>query len=300
MLLTMHEWAETAAEIDACRQQLRECERTFGRDNGGNPTDEFGSDCEYLGFRLLQAHYRMLILIERAGLPLFHADYVAAFSAFAGKLQDVGHDPYDPDMLYSDPLTFLSQRLEALTSLLGVAEDSPDVANLALLERILRSAPHILADRKVAPTSEAEMRRPIFDVLKVVFPDCRAEVPVPHIFKTYKADVAMSSLSAMVEFKFAADEKELRHQLDGIFADMNGYAGDPQWSRFFAVFYTVGAIAAPERMLEEFKLARADMAWKPIVVHGPGSRRIRAGLGAVIKKGAAKSPTGRSGRRPPA
>ena len=47
MTLTEHEWAATAAEIDACRQQLRESERVFDRDEE-DPTDEFDSDREYL------------------------------------------------------------------------------------------------------------------------------------------------------------------------------------------------------------------------------------------------------------
>lgn len=288
MRLTAYEWAATAAEIDACRQQLRECERTFGRHGDGEPTDEFEADCAYLGYRLQQAHYRMLLLIERAGLPLFHADYMAGFSAFIDKLDEVEHDPYDSDTLHSEPLRYINQRLEALSALLRESNDKSDVADLALLERILRTTPHILSDRKVTPTSEAEMRRPVYDVLKVVFPDCRPEVSVPHVFKVYKADYAISSLSAMVEFKFAVDEEELRHQIDGIYADMHGYAGDPQWSRFFAVFYTVDAIVSPERMIEEFKLARTDMSWVPIIVHGPGSRKTRVAATKPKPKAAPK------------
>lgn len=276
MPLTAHEWAETTAEIDACRQQLRECERVFGRYNDGEPTEEYESNCTYLAFRLRQAHYRMLLLIERANLPLFHADYVVGFAAYDGELDEVSHEPYERQNLYSEPLTYIIQRFEALSALLGEDGSGLNVAKLATLERILRSTPHILRDRDITPMTEAEMRRPVFDVLKVVFPECRPEHQVPHIFKVYKADYAIASLSALIEFKFAASEQELRHQVDGIYADMHGYAGDPQWSRFFAVFYTVGAIASPERMLEEFKLARSDPWWKPIIVHGGGSRRTRS------------------------
>ncbi len=70
MKVKSQEWAATVAEVDACRLQLRECERAFSHDSDDEPTAEFQWNCEYLGYRLRQAHYRMLLLIERAGLPL--------------------------------------------------------------------------------------------------------------------------------------------------------------------------------------------------------------------------------------
>lgn len=78
-----------------------------------------------------------------------------------------------------------------------------------------------------------------------------------------------------MEVKYALDEAELRQELDGIYADINGYAGDDRWTRFFALFYTATPVAAPERMLEEFKLSRVDVSWTPIIVHGAGDRATR-------------------------
>jgi hypothetical protein len=277
------EWSAVAAEIDACRQQLRECERVFGysQDEHGYHEDErYGAERSYLGFRLRQAFLRMLILIERAELSQFLTNFRAGFAAYEGKLEVLGHSPHDPEDLYSEPLIFMDQSFDALSAMLrGVG--TRDQYELGLLERILRQTPYILANRGTTPISEKDVRQPVFDVLKTVFSDCRREIPVSHLFKTYRADLGVPALKALVEFKYALDEKELKSELDGVYADMNGYAGDPQWNRFFAVFYTATPVAAPERILEEFKLSRADMSWQPIIVHGTGTRPNRKPVAKV-------------------
>ena len=271
-------WSAVAAEIDACRQQLRECERTFGysEDEHGYHEDErYDSEKSYLGLRLRQAYLRMLILIERADLPNFLATFRDGFAAYEGKLDDVGQSSHDPEDLYSEPLIFIDQSFDALSAMLR-SGSKRDQSNVGLLERVLRQTPYILADRGAVPTSEKNVRQAVFDVLKTIFADCRREIPVSHLFKTYRADLGIPALKALVEFKYALDEKELKSELDGVYADRNGYAGDPQWTRFFAVFYTATAVAAPERMLEEFKLSRTDISWTPLIVHGTGTRADRA------------------------
>lgn len=273
------EWMGVTAAIDACRQQLRSCERTIAhyQDDDGDYHDgeQYESEKGYLGSLLQQANLRMLLLIERAGLPLFRSTYVEAMRPFDGKFDVVEHSPHDPEDLYSDPLILLDQTFEALSAIVRGARDR-ELSALALFESILRQAPYILTDREIVPTSEAEVRRPLFDVLKAVFPDCQREIPVPHIFKLYRADLGVRSIKALAEIKYAIDEKELRTQIGGIYEDMKGYAGDPQWSQFFAVFYTATPVAAPERIEEEFRLSRVDYGWVPIIVHGTGTRRLPA------------------------
>ena len=277
MMLTEGEWAAVAAEIDACRAALRDCESAFGYtyDEGEYEEDDRFSDAKgYLGYRLRQAHIRMLILLERLQLPMVFADYQNGFSSFATKLESVEHSRHDPGDLYSDPLTYISQTFDALSSMIRAQPDA-DAHRLQLFEQILRQTPYILADQGINPQSEKEVRKPLYDLLKTVFPDTQREIPVSHLFKTYKADIGSRKLKALVEVKFALDEGELRRELDGIYADINGYAGDDQWSRFFALFYTATPVAAPERMLEEFKLSRVDVSWTPIIVHGTGDRPKR-------------------------
>jgi hypothetical protein len=281
-----------AAEIDACRAQLRECERAFGYtfdDATGYEEDERFSDAKgYLGYRIRQAHLLMLILLERVQLPMVFGDYQQRFAAFSGKLDEVQHSSHDPEDLYSDPLICISQTFEALSAMIRRQPDG-DAHWLQLFERILRQTPYILADQNTKPQSEKDVRKPLFDVLKTVFPDVRREIPVSHLFKTYKADLGSRKLKTLVEVKYALDEAELRQELDGIYADINGYSGDDQWTRFFALFYTATPVAAPERLLEEFKLSRVDVSWKPIIVHGTGDRPVRGARGAPALESPRKS-----------
>lgn len=288
-------WSAAAAEIDACRVQLRACEAAF---TGEEHTERFDSECGYLGYLLARAHQHMLLLIERLGLPMFYSSYTAQFQRFDGKLDKVGHFDENPWDLYSDPLILLGQTFDALKNMSVQAQDS-DALMRDLLERMLRQTPYILADREIIPESEAQVRKPLFDALKTVFPDCRREIPVSHIFKTYKADLGVPSLRALIEVKYALNEAELRSELDGIFADINGYSGDPQWNRFFAVFYTATPAAAPERLIEEFKLSRVDISWTPIIVHGSGTRRSRPSgapqkRASAEKRGMGRGPVGES------
>ncbi len=267
-----------SSEIDACRQQLRACERAFRwwlDDKGDYHEDEaFDQEKQYLGHRLKQAHLRMLLLIEAIGLPLFRETYVEGFSEFKDELHHVRHWEEDRDIISSSPLTYIDQAYEALHATLK-GDDIYSINQLDLFERTLRQTPYIIADRKITPSSEKDVRQALFDVLKVIFPDCRREIPVSHIFKKYRADLGSGAIKALAEVKYALDETELRSELDGIYADMRGYNGDPQWTRFYALIYTAQPIAAPERILEEFKLSRADMSWTPIIVHGPGTRARR-------------------------
>lgn len=244
-------------------------------DDDGNyhEGEQYESDKSYLGSLIRQANLRMLLLIERVGLPLFRSNYIEAMAPFDGEFDRVGHSPYDPEDLFSEPLMQIDQVFDALSAVVHGSKDK-ELSGLALFERILRQTPYIVHDRTAhTPMSETEIRKPLFDLLKTVFPDCRREIPVSHIFKVYKADLGVTSLKALAEIKYAVDEKELRAQIGGIYEDVKGYSGDPQWTQFFAVFYTTDPIASPERIEEEFKLSR--IGWVPIVVHGTGTRLSR-------------------------
>lgn len=187
-LVTEAEWAAVAAEIDACRAALRECERAFGYsyDHGEYEEDERYADAKgYLGHRLRQAHIRMLILLEPIQLPMMFVEYQRGFAGFSDKLDDVTHSSHDPEDLYSDPLIYISQTFDALSGMVRQHPDA-DAQRLQIFEQILRQTPYILADQKIKPQSEKDVRKPLYDLLKTVFPDTQREIPVSHLFKTYR------------------------------------------------------------------------------------------------------------------
>lgn len=276
--MAKRQWTAVADEISACRRQLRACERAFEHEEVGGAyveTDDSEAERGYLGYRLHQAFLRLSILIEKEGLPLVHEQFVKGFARFEGKLDQVGQVPGDPESLYSEPLTYLDQAYDALSEMLTETEDRT-FSGIRLFESILRQTPFILEDRAIEPTNEAEVRKPLFDMLKTVFPDTRREIEISHPLKTWKCDLGVSSIKAIAEVKYATSERELRSQLDGIYADMRGYSGDGQWTTFFALLYTTKPIAHEARLAEEFKLANADVNWTPIIVHGAGTRNRRS------------------------
>lgn len=270
MTLGEREWTAVADEIKAAHQQFSACEREFDYMTE-HDSDEYEAERSYLGFRIRQAHLSLSILLERAGLPAFHQQYLTHFARFGDDLDKVNQIRNEPWALYSLPLQFVEQTYEAARKMLR-GDDDRTYSAMQLFISILRQTAHLLYDRNIEPTSENEVRNVVYDTLKIVFPDTLREVPVAHIFKTFRGDIGVPSLKVLTEVKYANSEQELKAQLDGIYADMRGYSGDPQWERFFALIYTTKAIASQARIFEAFKHAEADANWTPIVVVGAGSR----------------------------
>ena len=67
---------------------------------------------------------------------------------------------------------------------------------------------------------------------------------LPKPLKTYKPDLESTDLGVAIEYKFAASEQDVKTAVDGIFSDMQGYAGSSQWRTFYAVIYMTGVLHA--------------------------------------------------------
>lgn len=269
--------AKVSADLEAARGQLKECERAFLRSDYGSANcdfTQFESEKDALKYRLRQASTSMVTLLELLHLPLSHERFLKGWGQFENDLDNVGHLSEDPEWLYSEPLIYLSEMFETVSA--GLSEHDDHASELAWLERILRLTPNILHDAGVTPATEAQVRKPVFNVLKTVFPDIKAEIPIPQISKTYRADFGIAEIAACIEFKFADGEQELKAEIDGVFADMRGYSGSPDWKHFFAVFYTCQPMMAHDRVERLWKQVSADHNWTPIVVHGPGGRKPKS------------------------
>ncbi|CDM57753.1 MULTISPECIES: hypothetical protein [Rhizobium] len=285
-------WINADSAINACRQQLRVCETTNkwyrDRNDDHQETEEFGDQKKYLAHTLFQAHLRILLLIEESKIPMYRETYLQGFKSFKN-LATVIHWSEDQDVLYSKPLIYIEQHFEALQSMV-LQNQVTQVSALSIFERILNHTPYILADADITPTNESQVRNALYNVLKLVFPDMRREIPIAHVIKQYKADLGSSALKTLVEVKYALDEKELRSQIDGVFADMKGYAGNPsQWNKFYALFYTAKPVTSPERMLAHFEGVEASIDWTPIIVHGPGIRKSKLSYTSTPESPAAQS-----------
>lgn len=266
-------WEIVQAAIEACRQQVVQCERTSRAvqdENGDYDTNpEFEHRAEYLGYLIRKAHVKMQLLIEKAGYVHFLSQYKAGYDSFID-VTALTPVEEEPDYLISDPLNYIETAFASLSEIVIGLDDNK--LELAMVERALRSAPYIVKDFQADPHSEKDIKATMLRYLKHVFPDARHKVKLSHVFKTYKADIGIGSLKALIEIKYAQNENELKTELDGIYADMKGYAGDDRWVNFFALIYTTEPIATQERVDAEYALSKVDVSWRPIIVHGPGDR----------------------------
>lgn len=213
------------------------------------------------------------ILAERMSLPLFASRISAEFDKLEeakADLADVDPSPYDPG-LYSPHLGRISGHFRSLQ----VMTNGAAVTGLDTFRTILKNTPAILKMVDVEPQNEKDVRKAVFDVLKIAFHDAVREIAMPQLTKTFKPDMGVRSLMAAAEYKFVESEAELKTALEGVYADMKGYTGY-DWRTFYAVFYTTDAIVNAERLEQEFAGVKADLNWTPIVVTGTGGRKKRA------------------------
>lgn len=157
-------------------------------------------------------------------------------------------------------------------SLATIAEGGA-VTGLRVFETILKNTPAIIRAKGIEPSSEAEVRAAIYDVLKFAFHDAVREIPVAQVLKVYKPDLGVRSLMAAAEYKFADTEAEVKKALDEIYADMKGYSGHDDWRTFFAVIYTTDALVHQDKLEAEFRGVKADVNWAPIILVGKGGRK---------------------------
>lgn len=287
--------AATHAKLQACRAQLHQCERAWANsDFRDRPEEELLSEEQgVLAYRLRDAHLNVLLLLEAVGSDALLEEHRRVFEPMREQLNKTEHHDQDPELMYSEPLIWLSQVVDAVEPHVS-SEPRKLSMGRAELVRILRETGVYLKRLDITPTSEAEVCRPTRALLRSVFPDTVSEFSLPQPHKTYRLDMGVQSLRTGVEFKFAASEQELKVELDGIFADMRGYKGSRDWERFIAVFYTAGPVESQRRIEETFRIVEADFEWRPLVVVGEGRRKVRARQGekrtGTRKPGSAKGP----------
>lgn len=170
--------------------------------------------------------------------------------------------------MYSTTLEVIRPYVEIVEAIAGLPtrQDAAAAAH-DLLKQLLRSTARYFFLRKAEPTSESNLQKEIYPVLRAAFPDTTREVPVPHVAKTYKADFGVPSLKTLVEYKYCNSKSDWPKALDEVYADMKGYAGTPQWNFFYIVFYLTNRFTTQEEVDAEF-LTTASQAWTPIVVFG--------------------------------
>lgn len=301
-------WQAVREQIDTCRHQLRRsdnAERAVGYHEGHpQAEEEYASELSWLGTMISRAHLRMILLLEQLGTSVFLREYRRGFKKFEKKMEEVYRPDHDPEHQESEALDFIAATLNSLSASLEPEKNVHEIDALAQVREILAASDFILARAGLQPRSEGEVRDAIFEYLRILHPSARREIPIPHVIKTFKADIGIDALELIIEVKFVDSAAETRSETPGLFEDMFGYRGDKQWKHYFALIYSTGPHLRQEEIDAEFALAECPVDWTPITVWGKGARAPAKGnrKGNVRASGEDKarrsSPTSATERRP--
>ncbi len=143
---------------------------------------------------------------------------------------------------------------------------------LNVFHNMLDKTGRIIEHLDLVPSNETQVRNVILRTVKYAFPDARKEQHAPNNITNFRMDIAVPSLKAVAEYKFADSADAVQECLNGIYADMTGYGGNAEWKHFFAVIYMTGPYRTPREVEQEFERVRARANWTPVVVVGPGER----------------------------
>lgn len=236
-------------------------------------SEEYDAEQLFFESKLERIYISICLLLESLGYVSTLADFKAGFKKFDGKVTNISMLPYIGEF-HSDVLGYFWKYHRTLSSLLGIdAKELDDRKQRALFESILQNTPKIVFDRDVTPSSEADVRKCVYDVLIHVFPDTVREIPICHATKTYKPDLGVRSLKAAAEYKYAVTETEAKNIVGGFYEDMRGYSGSEDWKHFYAVVYMTEPFFTLQQIQAEFRDVNADKNWLPILVHGQGGRK---------------------------
>lgn len=260
-----------------------------------NYTDnyEFDEELEFNKERLVE-NFELIKLKFEFAYEFLHLEKMSIqlekeLKKHIGKMDNLDYIPF-VDVFYSPVKWIFTRHLSALTSHIEIDNESEyeTTNSFLLLEQILRGTPKMLTDRKIEPSSEAEVRGEVYSTLIHVFPDTVREIPISKVSKIYKPDIGIKRLKSAIEYKFVDSELEAKTAIGGIFEDINGYEGSDDWTTFYAVIYMTDNFMTQDQIEAEFKLSKVPHHWKPIIVFGKGNR---------IRKPSVKTTTSKRGRK---
>ena len=209
---------------------------------------------------------------DRLHQPTISKQLQEGFARYGNKLTRWDYEDYTGAFL-SPVQIFLSKFVTALRLNAPDKFGGSQEAGLEILEHILMGTATILDEAQITPTCESDINRLMKPIIRAAFPDSIPSPPIPTVIKTYKPEMGVPSLGALVEYKFATDQKEMKQCVDGILADSRGYTADGTWKKFYAVFFQTGAFYNQPQMDAQFKQCGIHDSWKAIVLVGKGAKK---------------------------
>jgi len=271
-----------AGEAAATQLGRLQAGSTLSNVDEGEHADKMDEARHILSFKVAQAFRDTMILAERLGLPLLRADIAKDRSRFKKQFDAINLDPEGMHWI-SAPLSTATLYFNSMATM----TQGRALTGLSVLETVLGNTAKIIAHSGLEPSSEKEVRDAVRATLSFAFPDVVREMSIVKSFKTYKPDIGVMSLMAAAEYKFVDSREEAKKALDEIYTDMKGYRGSFEWRSFYAVLYMTDAFYTQKDVDHEWRLVKAESSWTPIVIHGRGGRKPKAGRPAGSGAGGA-------------
>ncbi|HKI01440.1 MAG TPA: hypothetical protein VKK31_05625 [Thermoanaerobaculia bacterium] len=233
---------------------------------------------------------RLLLIADILGASSFVREFEEEWKKYKDKPTALELTKWT-SVAYCPPFEYVSEALRAVASIMqgSDAQKYQHEQELSRLERVLAGTAKLLHDRRILPSSEAEVRREVYSILIHFYPDTVREVGVIQGLKTYKVDIGIRSLKAAIEYKFVDSEEEARKFIGGIYEDIHGYTGSADWETFFAVIYMTRPFLADAQVEAERRGTSVPENWRFVLVTGEGGRTRRKSEVEEVNQPADKS-----------
>jgi hypothetical protein len=218
--------------------------------------------------RLDDAYTTLSTLLEVLGLTSSLAKLRDEYAALEKERTRLKMAP-SVDAFYNDSYSLLRRYEQTLEAYFGAPEQ--DV--LVRLQSILNNSAQIVADAGIEPKSEAELRRPLYNVIKLWFPDTTLRAGIVQPTKNYVPDIGVPSLKTTIELKFANSEQEMKKAVGELYTDMHGYEGSEDWTHHFGLIYATKPAFTSDQVAAELKRVKANLTWRIVTVLGVGARQ---------------------------
>ena len=126
----------------------------------------------------------------------------------------------------------------------------------------------------LCPEEDIEINSALFRTLSLFFPDSTKNINIHSGWKVYKPEFGFTRSRCAVEYKFVKNPQQLGFFVDQILAELTGYNGSKDWTRFLSVFYCKESFITEKTLKDEFsnRIEACKGKWEFIL---PISRNIK-------------------------
>jgi len=216
---------------------------------------------------------KIQFVLEYYELKEFLDSFNQKIAKYKGNYNQFDLIPYI-DIFVNPVIGLLRDYVNAIACIIPDTEkgEPKNEIELSLLENFLKGTPKLIKDNNIIPSSEADVKRIVYNTLIHVFPDTIKEFPIPQEVTHYKPDFGVRHLKCGIEYKFVDSDEECKKFLGGIYEDMMAYEGTEDWTYFIAIIYMTDNYITQAQVDSQILSSKAKKNWKVFLVFGKGDR----------------------------